>query len=342
MQEVEHMKFSSEKRNAIIQYILEKIAAGTPSLSKCVAETFDISQNTVHEYLSEMLEKGIISKEKRGEYVLVQKQYVYTLKRSRGELNSDTYAYDQCLHQHIEDLSDNVKRIWSYAMSEMVNNVMDHSGAENLHILIIKDFLNTQVAIIDDGIGIFKKIMDHFSLATLEEAIGELFKGKLTTDAENHSGEGIFFTSRIMDKFFISSSQRIFATTRFQDDTVAQLDRPREGTCVFMALSNFTHKEIRDVFDQFSNEEGGFTKTALLMKNYFDTSPVSRSQAKRISTRLDQFEEVTLDFEGIDWMGQGFAHQLFVVFQKAHPAIKLIPINMSEGVQSMYRHVIHT
>ena len=51
------------------------------------------------------------------------------------------------------------------------------------------------------------------------------------------------------------------------------------------------------------------------------------------------FREVEIDFSGVDWMGQGFAHQIFVVFQNGHPEMKLIPINMNESVEKMYRHV---
>lgn len=39
-------------------------------------------------------------------------------------------------------------------------------------------------------------------------------------------------------------------------------------------------------------------------------------------------------------MGQGFAHQLFVVFANAHPQIKIIPANMNEDIEKMYKHVI--
>lgn len=333
------MKFSAEKKKAIIQYILEKVAEGGEGLSRRVAETFSISQNTVHLYLNALLEDGILTKGKRGEYTLAQKSFTHTLKRSEGELESDTYVYEKLLLPHIGDLPDNAKRIWNYAVSEMVNNVIDHSGAEHLYVFIGRDRLFTRVAITDDGIGIFKKIKEHFSLADLDEAIGELFKGKLTTDSENHSGEGIFFTSRIMDTFLISSGKKVFTTTKFEEDEISELDRPTEGTCVYMALSNTTQKEIRDVFNKYSDSDGAFSKTSLSMKSFFDGAPVSRSQAKRICMRLEQFEEVTFDFSGIDWMGQGFAHQLFVVFRKAHPQIALIPINMCPDVKKMYDHV---
>ena len=336
------MKFSAEKKKAIVQYILEKVAEGGEGLSRRVAETFGISQNTVHLYLSSLLEEGILTKGKRGEYTLTQNSFTHTLSRSAGELASDTYVYEKLLLPHIGDLPDNAKHIWNYAVSEMVNNVIDHSGAEHLYVFIGQDRLFTRMAITDDGIGIFRKIKEHFALADLDEAIGELFKGKLTTDAANHSGEGIFFTSRIMDTFLISSDGKVFTTTKFEEDEISELDRPTEGTCVYMALSNTTQKEIRDVFDMYSDSEGAFSKTSLVMKNFFDSAPVSRSQAKRVCMRLEQFEEVTFDFTGIEWMGQGFAHQLFVVFQNAHPQIKLIPINMCADVQKMYDHAKRT
>lgn len=104
----------------------------------------------------------------------------------------------------------NVQAIWSYSFSEIINNVMDYSSAENLKVIVEQDYLNTSVMIADDGIGIFKKIKEHFAFSSLDEAICELFKGKLTTDSENHSGEGIFFSSKMMDDFFIVSSEKVF------------------------------------------------------------------------------------------------------------------------------------
>ncbi len=49
-----------------------------------------------------------------------------------------------------------------------------------------------------------------------------------------------------------------------------------------------------------------------------------------------------LDFYEIEWMGQAFAHQMFVVYQNEHPAIILKPINMNDDVKGMYDHVINT
>lgn len=334
------MKYSDEKKKAITSYILEKISLGTTSLSSTVAKALNISTNTVHKYINDLQEKSIIEKHKRGEYRLVTQLYNYTFNRSENELKYDTAAYDACISPLIKDLNENVKHIWAYATSEMVNNVIDHSNAENMHIMVAYNYLKTSVVIIDDGVGIFEKIKNHFSLPGIDEAICELFKGKLTTDVDNHSGEGIFFTSKMMDSFLISSSGKIFTTSKYDNDHVIDIRELSGGTLVFMSLSNFTNKTAAEIFNMYSDVDGEFTTTRIPLKNIFDSAPVSRSQAKRICNRLEQFEEILLDFEDIGWMGQGFAHQIFVVYKKAHPSVTITPLNMNESVNAMYNHVI--
>ena len=76
-----------------------------------------------------------------------------------------------------------------------------------------------------------------------------------------------------------------------------------------------------------------------ISKNAFGSTPVSRSQAKQLCNGLEKFEEIILDFSDIAWMGQGFAHQIFVVFANAHPEIVIDPINMNKDVTKMYNHV---
>lgn len=334
------MKFREEQKKAILFYILEKISEKNDNLSKTVAETFSINQNTVHTYINELVKQGIIRRVKRGQYELLKEEYHYCLRRGEGELDSDIAAYENCMLPHVEKLCRNLQEIWAYAFSEMINNAIDHSLSENVEITVSKDYLNTTVEITDEGVGIFKKIKEHFGYPSLEEAICELMKGKLTTDPKNHSGEGIFFSSKMMDSFFILSSGRIFTNNRFDDGEIANVSGMESpGTKVVMSLSNFSEKTPQEIFDLYTNDDGGFTKTTISLKNIFATSPVSRSQAKRVCNRLDKFKEVTLDFEGLVWMGQGFAHQIFVVFAGENPEIRLLPVHMAEDVEKMYRHV---
>ncbi len=333
------MKFSEERKKSIIEYILTKIDEGADGISHIAAETFGISQSTVHVYLNELKDKGIIKKGSRDKYFLVSEKYTYELSREKGELKSEDAIFDAYIAPVIKDCPENVKTIWIYAFTEMVNNVIDHSQAEKLFIEIEKNYLKTEVNILDDGIGAFKKIQNHFGYPTLEDAVIELAKGKLTTDNVHHSGEGIFFTSRVMDTFILCSDHKIFSFNKYSEQMLADIKNETEfGTWVCLALSNSSQKRLFDIFNEYSDVDNGFTKTRIPLKNIFETAPVSRSQAKRIGSRLEQFKEVEIDFDGIEYLGQGFAHEMFFVFAYAHPEIKLTPLNMNKTVETMYLH----
>ena len=335
------MKFSEDKKQAVIRYILEKITQDDPHVTKTVSETMGINQNTVHGYITELIDKGVLRRAKRGRYELVREQYTFCLERDKGDLDSDLYAYEKYLAPLLRDEPKNVREIWAYAFTEMMNNVMDHSLASQVHIRVDRDLVNTSVIISDNGIGIFRKLQEHFGFSSTEEAICELFKGKLTTDSANHSGEGIFFLSRMMDDFIILSDGKVFCIDKYEESVLTDIKEfSVPGTSVYMRLSNTSNKTAAEIFDRYADPDSGFTKTSIPLKNIYDSSPVSRSQAKRLCNRMDRFEEVTLDFDGLDWMGQGFAHQLFVVFQQEHPQIRLLPIHMSAPVEKMYRHVL--
>lgn len=337
------MRIKEETKKSILLYILNKIHEGCPTLSKTVSEAFEINRATVYKYINELIQEGIVRKIKREQYEIIAQEYRYHLDRAKDELYDETDIYRTCFEAHVKNLSLNVKGIWDYVVGEMVNNVIEHSEASELDIIIKQDYLYTEVRIIDDGIGIFNKIMKHFNLRSVEDAINELFKGKLTTDSENHSGEGIFFSSKLVDEFFIISDNRVFTHNKYSESDIFSVEELKDiGTAVIMRLSNFAKRQVRDIFDQYSDEEGAFIRTVIPLRAIFDSNPVSRSQAKRICNRLDSFSEVVLDFENIEWMGQGFAHQIFKVFAKDNPEIKLIPINMNHDVEKMYKHVILT
>lgn len=107
-----------------------------------------------------------------------------------------------------------------------------------------------------------------------------------------------------------------------------------------MIMPNNSRANIKEVFDMFSDVDKGFMKTEIPLKSIFtDGFPVSRSQAKRLSARFDDFEEVILDFDKIDDIGQGFAHELFVVFERNHPEVNIIVKNENDDVRRMIGHV---
>ena len=170
-------------------------------------------------------------------------------------------------------------------------------------------------------------------------AVLELAKGKFTTDPANHSGEGIFFSSRMFDEFDILSGE-VYFSHEFdkKEDWILQRSEPRGGTLVTMVLHNHTARTTKKVFDKFSSgEDYGFNKTVVPVKlmRYGDDNLVSRSQAKRLLMRVDRFKVVVLDFSGVASVGQAFADEVFRVFRAKHPDVELVPIHTSSEVRRM-------
>lgn len=240
------------------------------------------------------------------------------------------------------DLPINVRRIWQYAVSEMVNNAIDHARAEAIDVSYRLTGHDATVEVRDDGEGIFLKIQRALGLAEPRQSILELAKGKLTTAPDRHSGEGIFFTSRMMDQFDIRSGDLHFSHRQGQQDVIPDLQQIVEGTRITMNLPNHTDRTTTSVFDAFADpEEATFDRTIVPVRLAQQSGEflVSRSQARRVSNRFDRFQRVEVDFEGVDEIGQAFADELFRVFVGEHPATRVVPVNANPTVARMIRRV---
>jgi hypothetical protein len=224
-----------------------------------------------------------------------------------------------------------------------MNNAIEHSAGKEVIVSVEKTAIATQMSIMDDGQGVFKKIQREFGLYNEHDAVLELAKGKLTTDPARHSGEGIFFTSRMFDQFTILSGTVSFIHTQGQaEDWVFDNETPSDGTAVIMDLTNTASRTTKEVFDRFtSGDDYGFTKTTIpvALAKYDDEQLISRSQAKRLLARIDKFKVVLFEFYKVDMIGQAFADEVFRVFAQAHPDMELYAVGVTPAVERMIRHV---
>jgi hypothetical protein len=193
----------------------------------------------------------------------------------------------------------------------------------------------------DDGERIFNKIQRELNLNDERHAVLELAKGKLTTDPERHSGQGIFFTSRMFDEFMIISGNICFSHQFNQEENwILEASKPQSGTFVTLKLNNDTSRTSKKVFDNFSSgEDDEFTKTVVPvhLAQYGEEKLVSRSQAKRLLAGLDKFKVVVLHFSGVEAIGQAFADEVFRVFKIQHPEMELVSLYASKEVEQMIR-----
>lgn len=323
------------------KFIIENLDEHPRDIVRLTAEKFGCSRQAVHKHLQRLIRDGSVVD--GGQTRNKTYQLAPLLKWTKQYSLSSGLAEDAVWRAEISELlgklPENVLGIWHYGFTEMFNNVINHSGAEIVSITLTKTAASTTIDIYDDGVGIFKKIQAAMDLADERHAVLELAKGKFTTDPGNHSGEGIFFTSRMFDKFMISSGE-VFFSHEFdeREDWIFQSSSSAGGTFVKMVLHNHTARTTKKVFDKFtSGDDYGFTKTVVPVKlmRYGDDNLVSRSQAKRLLVRFDRFRTVVLDFSGVATVGQAFADEVFRVFRSKNPAVEIVPIHASSEVKRM-------
>ena len=235
---------------------------------------------------------------------------------------------------------ENVQSIVHYAFSEMLNNAIDHSGSDEIIVEFVKQGGLIKFIVNDFGIGIFNNVMKKRGLKNEHEAIQDLLKGKQTTAREFHSGEGIFFTSKIADKFSLISERTELIIDNNIGDFFIKKHRRKHGTTVLFEIKINAAKKLTDVFKHFAPVDEGFNKTEIKVRLYtLDTSFISRSQARRLLAGLNDFKEIVLDFEKVETIGQGFADEIFRVWQAAHPQKAIKYINANENVEFMIKRV---
>ncbi len=326
-------------KDTLRQRALELIAVDGQGVAVRLAEEFGLSRQATNRHLQALVQEGLIEAEgqtRSRQYRLVtldeaQRHY------PREGLSEDS-VWREVFAPVLGALPENVRDIWHYGVTEMVNNAIDHSGSDQVEVGVRRNAVFADAWVADAGIGIFTKIQRALNLYDTREAILELAKGKLTTDPARHSGEGIFFASKMFDGFDIRSDRLHFMHVQDALDVLHEGPEDAPGTLVLMRLSNDSSRVMKCVFDDFAApEEYSFAKTVVPVRlaQYEGEKLVSRSQAKRLYQRFERFRHVVLDFAGVAEIGQAFADELFRVFATANPGVELTPTHMNGAVAQM-------
>jgi anti-sigma regulatory factor (Ser/Thr protein kinase) len=330
---------------AVRNYILTNVEEHPRDISKLTAEQFSISKQAVNRHIGKLIHDGLLSKEGRA-WTINYRLLILSEWSQTYPLTSPLDEYDvweKDVQPVIGELSENVADIWRYGFTEMLNNAIDHSGGNSVIAQIKKTAVNTEMMILDDGVGIFKKIQNALNLSDERHAVLELAKGKLTTDKSKHSGEGIFFTSRIFDSFDIRSGGVHFSHEfSSPEDWISARGNSISGTLVWLKIADHSLRDRGKVYEQHGTPgEFSFDKTVVPVNlaQYGSDDLVSRSQAKRLLVHLDKFKTVVLDFKGVRIVGQGFADEVFRVFRREHPAVELVRINANDDIERMIQRV---
>ncbi len=340
-------------KDEIRRLILTELEAHPHDIAKVAAEHFGITRQAVHRHLNSLLKDGLIEatgRTRRKRYTLkcVSVSEVLSLKDNRDE----DRVWRTLVEPQLTGLRDNVLRICQYGFTEIFNNAIEHSEGSDALVKIGRSATRVDMVVADNGVGIFEKIKSKFDLEDHRHAILELVKGKLTTDESHHTGEGIFFASRMFDRFSISSAKLVFVhDTEFGDDWLIEDEEKQSAstgilhtmsTVIKMTIRTDSKRKAQEVFDRYADPEVddyafSRTRVPLRLAQYGQDLLVSRSQARRILARFDRFKEVFLDFSAVESIGRAFADEIFRVYATGHPEMKLTAVNANEQVTRMIR-----
>jgi anti-sigma regulatory factor (Ser/Thr protein kinase) len=323
------------------RFMLEQLERHPKDLSRITAAHFGISRQAVHKHLQRLrpkhaiLETGQTRNRTYALGALLGWKELYGIAPGLAE----DQVWREAIRKSLGELPENVVDLWHYGFTEMFNNAVHHSSGTQIYVQLKRTAVSTEMLLMDNGVGIFKKIQIALNLLDERHAILELAKGKLTTDPKGHTGEGIFFSSRMFDQFDILSGEECFSR-KFGSlaDWGLERERFKSGTLVWMKLNNHASRTTAKVFAQYTTgTDFGFTKTIIPVNlaRYGEENLITRSQAKRLLARVESFKAAAFDFSGVPMIGQAFADEIFRVFAQAHPQVELVAVHAASEVKRM-------
>lgn len=336
-------------------HILAKIQKQKQIKASDIIKETGFSRAYINRALRDLRDEGrivLLGRANKAIYVVAEKEALLDAKRTilryskvwdNKNLNEDLVLENIKQETGIFlDLKNNIDNLASYAFLEMLNNAIEHSRSKKILVFFEKDIEENQIGftVVDKGVGIFNNIRQKFNLPDNMAAIQELLKGKRTSAPERHSGQGIFFTSKMADAFLIkSSNKRVQFINTIEDVFISDIENEARGTEVHFIISLTSDKTTKEVFDKFGGQEDfEFSKTRIMIKLYkINKNLLSRSEARRVIFGLEQFKEITLDFAGVATVGQSFADEIFRVWHNSFPDKKIIYIHANENVEAMIK-----
>lgn len=303
-----------------------------------VTRALRVSAATAHRVLHALVVGGILERHGRGPAARYRLRTLHHRFRLRGLDENRVWHEIAAGIARIRSLDAAAVQSLQYAATEIVNNAIDHSSGRMVDVAVAFERGGATVTTVhDDGIGVFRRVCEDFGFASPHDAIVQIEKGKLTSDPARHSGEGLFFSSKAVTRFRLESQGVVWIVDNHIHDSAIAASDVRRGTRVKLEVVREHMPRLEEVFRAYTDPETlRFTRTRTTIKLAgLGSALVSRSEAKRLVARLPEFTHVTLDFSGVQVVGQGFCDEVFRVFGRMHPEITLEPVGMNDAVAFM-------
>jgi hypothetical protein len=328
------------QRDTFVKGMIRDLLSKVPDFSvRDLAERTGRTRQALNAHLRRALAAGELMREGSGRstrYRLPAGATFEARRAAHGLREEDLWReFRAYLGWHLPERGEAADAILGYVVTELVNNAIDHSQAREIILRGAISGARVRIEVEDAGIGAFESVRARLGFASHLHALQHLSKGKVTTDPERHTGEGLFFSSKAVDTFELTANGLTWAVDSLQDDQAVLEETRAPGTRATCWLETPTTRSLQELFERFTTDLA-FDRSRTVVRLFeHGTRFVSRSEAKRLSEGLERFREVELDFHGVGGVGQGFVDELLRVWANAHPRTRLLPVRMNDAVAFM-------
>lgn len=323
-------------------FLLKIIPKHPVEIITVTMEKFNVSRMTVHRHLNWLQQQNKIIKTgttRKACYEINSSNSIhFSLKLTKAL--QEVSIWEAHMAKPTIGLNQSVVSILEYGFTEILNNAIDHSQGKKIDISFQRVGETLSLVIQDDGIGVFSRIKQSYHFDSYRECLLHLTKGKLTTDPINHTGEGIFFTSRIFDEFYLEANELCFYRNNLEKDWTLEKSDVKNGSKISMLINVNSTRKITHIFNDYTEQEDyAFVATDLLvdLSQLEGERLISRSQAKRLLSRLEPFTRIMLDFSKVKAIGQGFVDEIFRVYPLKNAQVVIRYMNANEEVEFMIK-----
>lgn len=304
-----------------------------------LGEQTGLTRQALHAHLRRALSEGLLVREGGGRSTRYRRSSGERFESTRPtaglreeELWLELRAF---LDESLPERGESTDAVLSYVVTELVNNAIDHSGAAEVTLSATPAGTSVELEVADAGRGAFETVRSRLGLQSHLHALQAISKGRVTTDPERHTGEGLFFSSKAVSTFELAANGLVWLVdNRIDDQAILERETPA-GTRVTARLETPVEQPIEALFERYTTDFAFDRSRAVVRLFEYGRRFVSRSEAKRLAEGLERFREVELDFHGVEGVGQGFADELLRVWANAHPGTRLMPTRMNDAVAFM-------
>ena len=324
--------YSSHK---IKKFILDNITLHQKDIIYTAIQRFGVSRQAILKHMHALIaEKQVLAYGKTRDRIYELRPH---LNFNKTVIINEEFCPKEVIGKyitpHLDMVENNIKEIIQFSMTALINNILEHSKAKQLYFKLYKTYNEFHIIIRDNGIGIFKKIQTTLYLEDCMIAAMELAKGRITTDSVNHSGDELNAILRLFDLVKIEANGKSLIYKSNLNKWMIENSFNKQGTSLYLKIDPSSDRNCEIIFKKLFDVPNDhlIIPISIIMVPGMELIN-SRTQAKSILRNIENFRQITFDFNQVELIGPAFADELVRESKKKNNFAELNWINSSKMI----------